>query len=496
MPDPHPDLWRAQGARRPHLLWDMVDGPMPSGLLGIGDPYVHLVDRRWTMFLGGFSTNFRNRLYRATLLEGGTLAEGPWQFDQDARGRTAALVVDPPRAAWDGTGMHTPSYVPPADGRADRIYYTGRSTRRHYGPGSRYAIGVLEQRDGHWHRRDRPILQGGPPRTSVLEPFVVHTEGRYRMWYQANPHEVGPGELPDYELRCTDSADGIADWSPPRVFASSEEGFFDNALVRIGERWVMVLARGSNLHAARNFPDQGLWCSDAPTASADRADWSPPRRLLDTDYPGTPAWMARGTYGPAVAFADPRSTEAAVFFTGTRAAPSWSRLALQHLTRLRQPPVPSPFFLATGAIKIDLAARLGDRPTPPRRVVPPMVAGMCAPVLSIRPERRGEDDDAVLVAVDLGTGGEGGVTEADGDVAISGAGLGALAGIGSQRLDADVHGGQHGHVAYGSVDDDPGPTLARCDAGDHVAHQGPVQRCAPVHDEDPAKARFGQDRLQ
>ena len=88
------------------------------------------------MFLGGFSTNFHDRLYRATLLDGGTLAEGPWQVDHDARGRTAALVVDPPRAAWDGTGMHTTSYVPPADGRAARIYYTGRSTRRHYGPGS------------------------------------------------------------------------------------------------------------------------------------------------------------------------------------------------------------------------------------------------------------------------------------------------------------------------------------------------------------------------
>ena len=136
MHDPHPDLWRAQGARLPHLLWDMVDGPMPSRLLGIGDPDIHLVDRRWTMFLGGFSTNFHDRLYRATLLDGGTLAEGPWQVDHDARGRTAALVVDPPRAAWHGTGMHTPSYVPPADGRAARIYYTGRSTRRHYGPGS------------------------------------------------------------------------------------------------------------------------------------------------------------------------------------------------------------------------------------------------------------------------------------------------------------------------------------------------------------------------
>lgn len=139
---PRPDLWRLQGGRRPHVLWDMVDGPMPRGLLGIGDPDVHLVEGRWTMFLGGFSTSFRNRIYRATLADGGTPARGPWQLDLDRHGRAAAATPDPPRSAWDGAGMHTPSYVPPTAGRPARIYYTGRSTRRHYGPASRYAIGT------------------------------------------------------------------------------------------------------------------------------------------------------------------------------------------------------------------------------------------------------------------------------------------------------------------------------------------------------------------
>ena len=65
-----------------------------------------------------------------------------------------------------------------------------------------------------------PAVQGEPPPDHLL----IHTEGRYRMWYQANPHEVGPGEQPDYELRCTDSVDGITDWSPPQVFAGPDEG--------------------------------------------------------------------------------------------------------------------------------------------------------------------------------------------------------------------------------------------------------------------------------
>ena len=89
------------------------------------------------------------------------------------------------------------------------------------------------------------------------------------MWYQANPHEVGPGEQPDYELRCTDSVDGITDWSPPQVFAGPDEGFFDNTLAHTSTGWVMILARGSNLHATSDFPAQGLWWTTAPTASAD-----------------------------------------------------------------------------------------------------------------------------------------------------------------------------------------------------------------------------------
>ena len=66
--------------------------------------------------------------------------------------------------------------------------------------------------------------------------------------------------------------------------------------------------------------------------------------------------MARGTYAPALAVTETNSdsTQAAVLFTGTRAAPSWPRLALHQLARLRRPPVPAPFYLATAAITVDL----------------------------------------------------------------------------------------------------------------------------------------------
>ncbi len=355
MPTSHPDLWRAQGAPEAQVFWDMIDGPMPRGLLGIGDPDVHLIDGRWTMFLGGFSTGFRNRLYRATLSDDGSPATGPWTIDHDGKGRVTALAADPPRGGWDAAGMHTPSYVPASGGNGPRIYYTGRATSKHYGPKSRYSIGVLEYQDGRWHRRSNPVLCGASSRPSVLEPFVIYTDGRYRMWYQANPHEIGPGEQPDYELRCVDSENGLTDWSPPTVFADPSEGFFDNTLARGGDGWVMVLAHGSNLHGARDFPEQGLWWITAPHPSADRSDWSEPRRLFDTDVPDTPNWCARGTYGPALTFTDPASMQATVHFTATRATPRWPRLLLRRLRRFRRPPVPAPFYLATGALEVDLS---------------------------------------------------------------------------------------------------------------------------------------------
>lgn len=349
------DLWRTQGSPEAHVLWDMVEGPMPRGLLGVGDPDVHRIHDQWTMFLGGFATQFRNRLYRATLPQGSDLTSRAWDFDTDRRGRVAALVPDPPRGSWDAGGMHTPSYVPAVGENGERIYYTGRSTSKHYGPKSRYAIGLLERQNGEWVRRDSPVIVGDDHRSSVLEPFVVYADGRYRMWYLANPHEIGPGEQPDYELRCTQSEDGRTGWTPPVVFADTSEGFFDNAVVRRGDEWVMLLARGSNLHGTPDFPAQGLWWMTARHPSADRSDWSTPKRLLDTDAPGTPEWFGHGTYGPALAFEGSTSTRATVFFTGTRRAPRWPLLSLQRLTRLRRPPVPSPFYLATGTITVDLA---------------------------------------------------------------------------------------------------------------------------------------------
>lgn len=328
----------------------MVDGPMPRGILGLGDPNVHIVDGVPTMFLGGFSSSFRNRLYVATLAPGANPAQASWSVKCDDRGRARALAPDPPRGAWDARGMHTPSFVPAIGDQPARIYYTGRASRQQYGPRSSYAIGAMEFIGGAWVRRDEPLIRGAAPRPSVLGPRVVHDSGRYVMWFQANPREIGPGELPDYELQVAESSDDIS-WTPPRVFATSGEGFLDNALARTENGWLMLLARGSDLHGSGGFPAQGLWVSSARDLSADRAAWSVPRHVLDTGAAGMPAFLARGTYGPGILHGPGRTI---AFVTGVREAPKWPVLLAGRLIRGQRTVVPAPFYLCVAAVDLDL----------------------------------------------------------------------------------------------------------------------------------------------
>lgn len=328
-------------------LWDMVGGPMPRGVLGLGDPDVHVIDAVPTMFLGGFSTSFRNRLYVATLAPGADPSRRSWQIDVDRRGRARALVADPPRHAWDSAGMHTPSYVPPVGDQPARLYYTGRASLQQYGRRSSYAIGALELVDGEWVRLEEPLLTGVAPRSSVLEPLVAYGDGRYVMWHQANPYEIGPGDLPDYELRAAESVDGL-NWSEPEVFATPEEGFFDNAVTRTNDGWIMVLARGADLHGTGGFPPQGLWIATADELSADRRRWSVPQHVLNTDDRHMPAAVARGVYGPAILH-DSELDRTILFATGVRDAPRWPAFLGRRIVRGQRPVVPSPFYLSVAS---------------------------------------------------------------------------------------------------------------------------------------------------
>ena len=114
-----------------------------------------------------------------------------------------------------------------------------------------------------------------------------------------------------------------------------------------------------------------------------------------------------------------------------------------------------------------------------------------------------DDDDTVGIAVDDFTRVEGDPAEFDGHVLLSRSGLGALAGVGAERFDADLEGAQDRGIADGAVDDHPGPSVGDASAGDDVAgealawaapllDQGPVLIAASA---EPAAVKAAQDQI-
>lgn len=266
--------------------------------------------------------------------------------------RPVPRTLHPARGAWDHAGMHTPCYVRGEVAGVDieRIYYAGRATARTTGRDSRYAIGYLERRHGVWTRGPSPVVRGDAQRPSALEPRVIHSGGLWRMWFLSAVGEVGRGEQPDYELRYCESRDGVA-WGGTSVFSTRDEGFFDNVVHPHRGRWEMILARGTNLHGTTPFPSQGLWWTASHDVPGRRAHWSAPTRMINTDRESRP-WFAAGVCGPSFVREAERDGAQAVhvFVTGTRRRTSWPKTALRHMVHARIPPVPAPYYPATGRL--------------------------------------------------------------------------------------------------------------------------------------------------
>lgn len=141
---------------------------------------------------------------------------------------------------------------------------------------------------------------------------------------------------------------------PPRTFFDSDDGFFDGDVQRVGDRYQMIVARGTNLHGTPGYPAQGLWWLDSATGSGLRSDWTDtPVRLLDTDADPVP-WFGNGTLGPSFHYGDTAADRDTlyVFCTGTHTRFRWLPVAAARLIRGHQPPVPAPFHLTTGRIAL------------------------------------------------------------------------------------------------------------------------------------------------
>lgn len=349
----------------PRALFSMLDGYRPvRNLLGAGDPNVHWVDGRWTMYVGGFQRDFRNNLFSATLPPGAGLDDGAeWEITTDpARpAKALPLVRQPSRGFWDHHGLHEPCRVlgarpTPHGGQApcERIYYTGRGSRRVQGNDAPFAIGLLERTASGWRRHPEPVVVGDTRNPSALGPKVVYADGRWRMWFRATPGEPAKGEAPVSAIHYTESEDGVGGWSEPRVFRPVEEGFA-HAYVRAGaSRYEMLLSTSPNLHGENHYPEQGLWLSVSETPSGDPGDWTPPEPVLRAKE--GPSWLRNGFFGSSLcAEHDPgRSGVRHVFFTGINESAGWSALALRRIASLERPPVPAPFHFTIGHMRIDL----------------------------------------------------------------------------------------------------------------------------------------------
>src|SRR5271157_1092715 len=107
----------------------------------------------------------------------------------------------------------------------------------------------------------------------------------------------------------------------------------------------------------------------------------------------------------------------------------------------------------------------------------------------------GDDDDTVVVAVGDVARHECHPAEADRYVSLTRAGLAERAGIGAERLDAEVDAAQ-GDIPNGTVHDQPGPAVGVRQLGDDVADQRGVQRAGAIDHQHAAVAGRRQHRLQ
>lgn len=306
-------------------LFDMAEGLGVANLVAPSDPDVHKFGDQWWMFLGCLQSTNKINLFSASLPPGAPLSSTEWTITTDPSDPrfAAPLVEQPEEGIWD-EWLHTPNYVRGTDSRApggpavqERVYYTGSSGG--FSPEERlFSNGVLEKKDGVWVRRDEPVLTGTADRPCVWEPKVRYYDGKWRMWYLTGPNEAGPGELPHYQIRYTESDDGLTGWSESRVLFPETDSYFDAVVTEAGGGYEMVVATAPNLYGTAGWPTpQGLRWLSAKTPSGERSDWSrEPVRILDVDN-GEP-WYAGGVYGPSLHYGDTPSDSDTlyVFFTG------------------------------------------------------------------------------------------------------------------------------------------------------------------------------------
>jgi predicted GH43/DUF377 family glycosyl hydrolase len=115
--------------------------------------------------------------------------------------------------AFDDNGVFQTSVVRLRDGRLF-MYYVGFELCHRIRYRLLTGLAVSEDNGETFHRhRPTPILERSPHEMHFrCGPFVLHEEGRFRMWYVAGREweTIDGKEMPVYDLRHAESPDGIA----------------------------------------------------------------------------------------------------------------------------------------------------------------------------------------------------------------------------------------------------------------------------------------------
>lgn len=347
----------------PVKLFDMREGyGSIVNILGISDPSVHFIERRWVMYVGGFNTRFKNNIYSLHLPRGYPLSCNEWKFDTDpGNPRIAqALITQPKIKEWDGYGLHSPCYVKGlVDGTPyERIYYAGRSSGKITDNSKPYRIGYLEKADHEWKHQSQPLaIEGAANSLNVLEPKVEYMDGKWRMRYVTTPVESGKIALPNYRIMYTESEDGVNNWSEPSELFSNQEGYYDSIVIKTKNGYGMIVTRNSNLYSRDPYPEQGIWWLTANFLSKNRNDWSKtPQKLLEPakDPDG---WYVNGMCGPSAQYGNTSEDEDTlyIFFVSATKKTPWLKTSLMRLLRGNRPLVPAPYYLAIGRIEVSSA---------------------------------------------------------------------------------------------------------------------------------------------
>ncbi|MGH7934175.1 MAG: hypothetical protein ACREQN_13580 [Candidatus Binataceae bacterium] len=159
---------------------------------------------------------------------------------------------------FDDNGVMASTALRTVDGPV-LLYYVGfeLSTRVRY----RLLTGLAISEDGQRFRRvqETPILERTPAELCIRGgPYVRYDEGMYRMWYVAGSEwiDLGCKQMPVYDLRTMESADGIH-WPAEGevilpVSADDEHGFGRPWVMRSGATWELFYSvRRKSLRAYR-----------------------------------------------------------------------------------------------------------------------------------------------------------------------------------------------------------------------------------------------------